>query len=95
MTENPTPAQLTGVRLDDLIASIRTVNEDPLDQLTTAMTAAAVTAAVVEKDVGIGVDAANMSPDDGVASANNKGSVDGASAPSTDAEAGVAAASSG
>lgn len=40
MSENPTPAQLTGIRLDDVIASIRRVHEDPLDQLTDAMTVA-------------------------------------------------------
>ncbi|GAA1482604.1 Clp protease N-terminal domain-containing protein [Gordonia sinesedis] len=37
---SPTPAALTGVRLDDLIAGIRTVHSDPLDQLADAMVAA-------------------------------------------------------
>ncbi|WP_066903087.1 Clp protease N-terminal domain-containing protein [Millisia brevis] len=58
MTENPTPAQLTGVRLDDLIASIRTVNEDPLDQLTTAMTAAAHLGDIGDSLIGHFVDQA-------------------------------------
>lgn len=36
----PPPTALTGVRLDDLIAAIRTVHTDPLDQLSDAMVAA-------------------------------------------------------
>ncbi|WLP92379.1 Clp protease N-terminal domain-containing protein [Gordonia sp. NB41Y] len=39
MTQH-TPTEITGVRLDDLITAIRKVHDDPLDQLTGAMSAA-------------------------------------------------------
>ncbi|HNP56497.1 MAG TPA: Clp protease N-terminal domain-containing protein [Gordonia sp. (in: high G+C Gram-positive bacteria)] len=38
MTDAQTPAQLSNVRLDDLITAVRRATDDPLDQLSTAMT---------------------------------------------------------
>lgn len=60
-TGTPTPAQLTGVRLDDLIAAIRTVHDDPLVQLTDAMTAADHLGEIGDSLIGHFVDAARRS----------------------------------
>lgn len=38
MNDSQTPAQLSNVRLDDLITAVRHASDDPLDQLSTAMT---------------------------------------------------------
>lgn len=38
MSDSPSPAQLSNVRLDDLITAVRQSTDDPLDQLSTAMT---------------------------------------------------------
>lgn len=58
MSENPTPAQLTGVRLDDVIASIRKVHDSPLDQLTNAMAVGAHLGDIGDSLIGHFVDQA-------------------------------------
>lgn len=61
MSERPTPTQLTGVRLDDLISAIHKVHDDPLEQLTDAMTAAAHLGDVGDSLIGHFVDQARRS----------------------------------
>ncbi|GED99251.1 Clp protease N-terminal domain-containing protein [Gordonia crocea] len=53
-----TPAQLTGIRLDDLIAGIRKAYDDPLEQLTGAMTASEHLGEVGDSLIGHFVDQA-------------------------------------
>ncbi|GAB08636.1 hypothetical protein GOARA_013_00800 [Gordonia araii NBRC 100433] len=58
MADSPTPQQLTGVRLDDLIAGIRKAYDDPLEQLTGAMNVSAHLGEVGDSLIGHFVDQA-------------------------------------